>query len=104
MIDYYKYIHSPEWFKRTEVVRLRLNGKCECCLMRSGSCVHHRTYLHLGCELDAELLHVCRWCHKLIHRTIPERKVFIWPSRLEFLRLLQKEVDEMGLNYEEPSL
>lgn len=89
-MDYYKYIHSPEWFTRTELIRKRNNGLCECCVMRYGTCVHHRTYERLGEELDSDLLHVCIYCHRMIHK---KGKYFIWESRLDFLTQLQGEVD-----------
>lgn len=90
-IDYYVYIKSPEWFKRTESVRARNRGICECCNMRQGSCVHHRSYENLGKEKEEELLHVCEICHNMIHK---KKKGFIWPSRIGFLILLQQEVEK----------
>lgn len=89
MINYYEYIHSPEWFTRTEPVRKRNNGLCECCMMRYGNCVHHRTYQRLGEELEIDLLHVCIYCHRMIHK---KGKYFIWISRIDFLIKLQEEI------------
>lgn len=96
MIDYYSYIHSEAWFQRTEQVRKRNGGTCEVCNLRFGAVVHHRTYQHLGEELDEELLHVCKSCHEAIHG-LTTRKFFIWPSRLDFLCLLQHEAIRMNL-------
>lgn len=89
MVDYYKYIHSPEWFQRTQEIRKRINGLCECCTMRYGSCVHHRTYKRLGEELPEDLIHVCKQCHKMIHK---KGNFFIWNHRREFLKALQEEI------------
>lgn len=89
MINYYAYIKSKAWFARTESVRLRNRGICECCNMRYGTCVHHRTYVRLGKETDADLLHVCKYCHKMIHK----KGVFkIWNSRLILLEMYQREI------------
>lgn len=90
-INYYEYIVSDEWFKLTEPIRKRNGGLCECCTMRFGEVVHHRTYKNLGHELDKDLLHVCIYCHRMIHK---KGIYYIWPSRLEFLILLQTEVEQ----------
>lgn len=89
MINYYEYIHSPEWFARTENVRKRNNGLCECCIMRYATCVHHRTYVRLGYELEEDLLSICKFCHRMIHK---KGTYYIWPSRKPFLKLLQEEI------------
>lgn len=92
-VDYYAYIQSPAWYTRTLEVRKRNRGKCECCCMRSGSAVHHRTYERLGCELPEDLIHLCDLCHKMVHK---KGSYYIWPSRvpvLEKLRLEMKEYD-----------
>lgn len=101
-VNYYKYIKSPEWFARTESVRKRNSGLCECCNMRYGICVHHRTYARLGNELDADLLHVCIYCHRMIHQ---KGWYYIWSSRLVFLvELVNEMAKEMNpeLDYYKP--
>lgn len=95
MIDYYEYIHSAAWFNRTVNVRQRNRGRCECCCMRWGRVVHHRTYAHLGEELDEELVHLCLLCHNAAHGK-PDARYYIWPSRLKFLEQLQSEMMEAG--------
>lgn len=92
MINYYEYIQSDKWYARTESIRRRKGGRCECCCMRRGSEVHHRTYERLGNERDEDLLHVCKPCHRRIHK---KGNAFIWPSRIEFLLILQKEVEKV---------
>ncbi len=91
-INYYEYIKSPEWYQRTEKIRLRNKGRCEVCNMRRSSCVHHRTYAHLGNERDDELLSVCSDCHSMIHR---KGKAYIWPSRVKLLVYYQEEADQL---------
>lgn len=94
MIDYYEYIKSDLWKQRTEKVRERNGGRCELCLFRKGSSVHHRTYVNLGSEKDEDLIHVCDSCHKAIHRL--KENHFLWESRRELLNQLQKEVEKFS--------
>ena len=91
MVDYYDYLDSPEWEEKTKYIRLRNKGICECCNMRFGENVHHRTYERVFNEQDSDLLHVCSYCHKAIHRIEP---TFVWPSRMKLLEQLQKEADK----------
>ena len=91
VIDYYQYIKSEQWYKRTESIRKRNKGICECCNMRYGDSIHHRTYKRLGNELDEDLIHLCDQCHKMVHRL---GIFFIWPSRVEFLNQLRKEIKD----------
>lgn len=87
-LDYYVYIKSEAWFKRTEPVRARNGGMCECCDMRYGDSVHHRSYERLGHELDSDLIHVCTPCHKAIHEL---DRAFVWDSRVKILDELRRE-------------
>lgn len=91
-MNYYEYINSPEWFEKTEKVRERNDGYCEVCCMRYGEHVHHRTYERLYNEKDEDLLHVCNFCHAMIHRL---SEYPIWESKLPFLRILQEEVKDV---------
>lgn len=90
MIDYYEYIKSQQWYTRTASIRKRNGGICECCNMRYGDSVHHRSYEHLGDERDEELLHLCTPCHREIHGK-KQKNYFIWPSRRTFLNYLKLE-------------
>lgn len=99
MVDYYDYIKSVEWLEKTEDIRNRNGGLCECCNMRYGSDVHHRTYDRLGNEKGADLIHLCRECHSIIHNEFTgDVKSSIWPSRIDFLRSLWKEANEKKSN------
>lgn len=92
-MDYYTYIKSEEWFNLTKPIRNRNHGLCECCLIRFGEVVHHRTYKNLGHEKDEDLIHVCHLCHNEIHKK--RRRggyFFIWESRRKFLKQLQNEI------------
>lgn len=102
-LNYYDYITSDEWYERTKDIRLRNNGRCECCNMRFAEEVHHRSYLHLGNELDSELIHICNWCHKMIHGLVPIGYVYLWPSRIAFLQELRQEAIANGVDKEKKS-
>lgn len=88
MSDYYDYLRSAEWAARTEPIRKRNRGRCECCNMRWGTEVHHRTYARVYAERKEDLLLVCHPCHQRIHKLGP---AFIWASRIAFLKQLQEE-------------
>lgn len=92
--EYYSYIQSAAWFTRTASVRIRNKGLCELCCLRYGSVVHHRTYDRLGQEDEKDLLHLCTACHRLVHGL---GEAFIWPSKREFLIILQHECIAMNL-------
>ena len=91
LINYYEYIKSPQWYARTEQVRLRLDGLCEVCELRWATEVHHRSYANLGNERDEELLSVCHFCHGMIHGKIEIRRRYIWKRCLPFLLTLKEE-------------
>jgi hypothetical protein len=87
-MDYHEYLLSEQWAEKTAPVRRRLNGMCECCNMRFGSEVHHRTYVRLFNELPEDLIHLCGQCHEAVHGL---DTCFIWPSRKVVLHTLQRE-------------
>lgn len=90
-VNYYEYLQSPEWEKLTEPIRERNGGLCECCNMRYGSEVHHRTYDRLGQELPEDLIHVCNQCHKMIEGILPICFYYVWDSRKTILENLREE-------------
>lgn len=66
MVCYKTYIQSAKWRQRRKPIFERANGYCERCFQAPPREVHHRSYLHLGDELDSELMAVCRPCHKIL--------------------------------------
>lgn len=66
MVSYAIYIRSKEWRERRKPIFERANGYCERCSQAPPREVHHRSYLHLGNELDSELMAVCQPCHKIL--------------------------------------
>lgn len=93
--NYYEYIQSVDWIVRTLNIRLRNDGICECCNMRYGDEVHHRTYVRLFQEEDADLIHLCIQCHRHVHRI---HDCYVWPSREPFLQQLREEADGLKTN------
>ena len=66
-INYYTYINSPGW-KRKSLRLRRKYGKCKKCGAKRNLCVHHRSYRNLGREWPWELVVWCKPCHKSFHQ------------------------------------
>jgi len=65
--NYFDYINSKAWKKR-RVRYYRKYGKyCDICGSTVGIQLHHRTYIRLGSEADADLQALCRGCHENTH-------------------------------------
>jgi hypothetical protein len=67
-MPYRDYLRTPEW-RRTRAAALVRAGNC-CSLDVTHTRdleVHHRTYERLGEELAADLVVLCRACHRLHH-------------------------------------
>jgi restriction endonuclease Mrr len=68
-MPYRWYLRTPEW-RRTRAAALARAGNC-CSLdvtHTDGLEVHHRTYERLGEEHEADLVVLCRRCHRLHHK------------------------------------
>lgn len=66
---YEQYLKSPQWQeKRQHIAQLR-NHTCQKCkkVVKVGFHIHHKTYKHLGNELDNELMFLCENCHNKLH-------------------------------------
>src|SRR5580765_3800863 len=62
-VEYRLYMRSFAW-KMRRINKLKAAGhRCENCSEPYGLQVHHLTYARLGCELDSDLVVLCRWCH-----------------------------------------
>lgn len=69
-VDYYVYIRSPEWKKKSDAAKLRSGFRCQVCNRSSWEVklnTHHRTYRRLGVEMDEDLTVLCEDCHKDYH-------------------------------------
>lgn len=64
---YSAYLLTPGLRARRAKVLHRAGGKCEGCLERPATQVHHLTYEHVGDELLFELVAICDVCHSKIH-------------------------------------
>ena len=68
--SYDRYLESPGWRHRRQLVLQRAGGLCEGCRERPATQVHHttyRTYNRAGREMCFELVAICDDCHRLIH-------------------------------------
>jgi 5-methylcytosine-specific restriction endonuclease McrA len=64
--EYSKYLQSPEWKKKRELVLKRDNYKCQACLTGLATQVHHKSYEFVdlsGSEPCFDLVSVCYPCH-----------------------------------------
>ncbi len=68
MVNYAEYIKSRQWEATAALCRKERHYKCEVC-GGTGIDVHHKTYAHLGDELNhpEDLQLLCKECHKTIH-------------------------------------
>lgn len=66
--EYNRYLRSPVWRVKRELVMERCGGVCECCLQREADHVHHLKYPDtFGMEPAWDLRAVCVPCHELFH-------------------------------------
>lgn len=64
---YNDYMASDMWQDIRERVFRRDEYKCRKCGTAKNLCVHHITYEHLGYEKGADLITLCKECHKKVH-------------------------------------
>lgn len=66
-MPYWRYLRSKHW----DIVRRRslaiAENRCFYCGTKEHLDVHHRTYRRRGCELDEDLVVLCRTCHGFEH-------------------------------------
>lgn len=65
--EYTDYLKSEAWAKRRAAVLKRANGRCEGCLEKPATQVHHLSYAHVFHEFLFELVAICDECHDRIH-------------------------------------
>src|ERR1700704_4400632 len=70
-MTYADYLQTAEWRQRRERSLARALWQCEWpgCRTKFGLQVHHKSYEHLGDELDQELAVLCDEHHEGYHRT-----------------------------------
>lgn len=77
MTEYGKYLGSPEWRAKRELVLKRDNYKCQCCLTGLATQVHHKSYEFVdlaGSEPCFDLVAVCGPCHDRIEHMKAEKR------------------------------
>lgn len=68
-LDYDRYLKTPQWRNKRQVVLHRARYKCRHCKKRRATQAHHLTYVRVGKERLSDLQAVCYPCHKhLLHR------------------------------------
>jgi 5-methylcytosine-specific restriction endonuclease McrA len=66
---YNRYLASPEWQKKRDLVLRRDSFLCQGCLHNRATQVHHLHYRRLFREMLFDLTSVCERCHKQVHLT-----------------------------------
>lgn len=66
--QYARYLLSPEWRRRRDLVMKRAGGMCEGCGVAKAAQVHHLTYCRIYEEMLFDLVAICVACHERIHK------------------------------------
>ena len=69
-MNYHTYINSPEWRAVSRAAKERAGLRCELCGATEAEeqlHTHHKSYSSLGHEEPADLVVLCRWCHRYWH-------------------------------------
>lgn len=66
---YQRYLQTPEWLAKRDLVLEREQRTCEGCRSAPATEAHHTTYAHIGEEFLFELVAVCRQCHDRFHES-----------------------------------
>lgn len=75
--EYTKYLNSPEWKNKRDLVLKRDDYMCQCCLKNYATQVHHKSYEFVdlaGSEPCFDLVSVCKSCHDSIERMKKENR------------------------------
>jgi 5-methylcytosine-specific restriction endonuclease McrA len=64
--NYNEYLNSPEWKEKREIVFKRDNNKCQSCLNKDATQVHHKDGQFRMNEPLFTLVSVCDKCHEII--------------------------------------
>lgn len=77
---YHKYLHSPEWIAKRDKIKEERKC-CEICGETEKLQVHHLNYDNVGNEKDEDLMLLCEYHHKVLHK---KKIVIIDASGVEF--------------------
>ena len=65
---YYAYMASVEW-NRKRIAQIKEDRfVCQMCGTAKNLQVHHVTYEHIGFEKPGDLVTLCKWCHRKVHK------------------------------------
>lgn len=64
---YLQYIQSPEWRKKSLLVKQKANFRCKSCNSSTNLQTHHITYKNLYNEKEDQLVCLCANCHQDLH-------------------------------------
>lgn len=65
---YQDYMQSTEWAEKRNKNIEEYGGKCFICGSTEHLQSHHLNYYRVGCELDSDLVCLCRDCHMKLHQ------------------------------------
>jgi hypothetical protein len=72
VMPYHEYLRTPEWRATRAAALMRAGHRCSLdSSHRGGLEVHHNSYERLGAELAADLVVLCRDCHRRHHQAQP---------------------------------
>lgn len=70
LLPYRRYLQTQHWKISANAVKARSLSRCQMCGVESKHLeAHHNSYERLGCELESDLISLCRQCHKRHHNT-----------------------------------
>lgn len=69
-----EYLSSDHWLATAKDARARAGQQCQDCGKKTRLDVHHLTYARLGEELDADLMALCRTCHRARHAPLAKQR------------------------------
>lgn len=90
MVNYQRYIKSPDWYSIAARIRKRDGGCLRCGKSATKLHVHHGTYARLGKERDSDLFTLCAWCHDELHRVYAAERSR-WPHLYIFTKWFIKK-------------
>jgi len=98
-VEYYRYIASADWRKRSEEAKRRAGYRCQLCNRHQSEIqihTHHRTYVRLGNELPEDLTVLCKDCHALFEGS-DVRKITKEKSNFKSGRFFLDDVVKTGM-------
>lgn len=86
---YDEYLRSAHWQRLRRQFKSR-DARCYLCRSRRFE-LHHRTYERLGCEVIDDLVPLCRWCHKDVHKRLIHARGVELSDAHEWVRTLREK-------------